>query len=97
MAEFNNQEFKNLVEQKNWPAAKRLLEDFFRDNFINQQEGEAMLSVTSAYLEAMNSLNRQHLGVLDNTLAMLKDLDKEQRQEEEAIDLSLARSQIKKS
>jgi hypothetical protein len=94
--EFNTQKFKSLAEQNNWPEAKKLLEDFLRESFINQQEGEAMLAVTSAYLEASNSLSRQQLEVLDNTLDMLKDLDKQQKRDEDAIDLSLARHQISK-
>ena len=88
---------KILVGQKNWTEAKKLLELFFRDNLLDQQEGEAMLNISSAYLEAMNSLNRQHIEVLDNTLDMLKSLDKEQRKEEEGIDLKLARHQISKN
>jgi hypothetical protein len=97
MSELNIQQFKTLLEQNNLPAAKQLLEDYFRESFASPEEGSSMLAVTSAYLEASNSLNRQHLEILDNTLAMLKDLDKQQKQGEDDIDLALTRHQISKS
>ena len=73
-----------------------LLEDFFRQSLIGEDD-DSMLKKTSVYLEAKNSLSRQHLEILDNALEMLKNIDRQQKSEEDEIDLDIARSQIKHS
>lgn len=97
MAEpINIDELKKLVEQKKWEEAQQLLEAFFHFNLV-ETDNDDMLKNTAGYLAAVNSLNRQHLEILENTLYMLKEVEKQKKIDAEAIDLSLARNQIKNS
>jgi hypothetical protein len=97
MPELNTEQLKTYIANKQWTEARKLLEDFFHFSLTEESERSDMLKNTSAYLEAINSLNRQHVEVLNNALAMLKELDTQQAAEESEIDLEATRNQIKDS
>ena len=97
MRELKAEQLKKLIVSHQWNKARILLEEFFHRNLTQKEEDNSILKKTSLYLEATNSLSRQHLEILDNALVMLKNTDKQQKSEEDGIDLDIARSQIKQS
>jgi len=90
------QKLQSLIDNQQWEEAKQLLEKFFRAG-IDSGQDNSLLKQTQAYLEASNSLSRQQLEVLDNTIEMLKETDRQKKDGLEAIDLNSARNQIKNS
>jgi hypothetical protein len=95
MATIDTNKLKNLIDHQHWTEAQQLLEDFFHASMTEDNGGAGILEQTSAYLEAKNSLSKQHLEILDNAIAMLKQINAEQKAEEDRLDLEATRSQIK--
>ena len=97
MKNFDQTKLTELLNAEKWDEAGRALEDYFRQDLTAEERGKAYVDLTMMHVAAQNSLNRRYLEVLENALAMAKDLQKQHKALEDEIDLTSARSQIQSS
>ena len=58
---------------------KQILDKALSENLSDQERGEIYAQFTVLYLETVNSLNRQYEKVLDDSIAILKDLNEQEK------------------
>lgn len=58
---------------------KQILDKALSENLSDRERGEVYAQFAILYLETVNSLNRQYEKVLDDSIAILKDLNEQEK------------------
>lgn len=93
----NIEDFKKLLAEGKEQEAQELLEQLLASAISPRQQGQAIIAMVSAHMEAQNTINEEYLRILKNAAAELSDLQKEQGQRTDAINLVKAKKHLEGS
>lgn len=85
------------AESQDWDTAVGLIEDLVKQSISDEEVGEALVTLTTLYIGAINSLNNQYIEALKRAKAELLKINSSYQQEADDIELSFTRSQIQSS
>ncbi len=91
------QNFENLLSENKIGEAKKLLEDYLKQEPTAAEKGTVYTALASAYVKAKNQINQQYLAELESILQLLKSAGKVEKKIDDAGELSNLRSSIKNS
>jgi hypothetical protein len=90
-------QFKQLLDQGQELEAQKLLERVLADAITPEQQGEVLLAMAAAYMDAENTINEEHIRILKKAVAELVALNKQEEDLTSAIELVKARKTIDQS
>ena len=86
---------EELFRQKRWDEAAKMLRLYLVSVPITHQEqGASYTAIASAYLQAMNEIQKEYNQVLEGTISLLNDLQTIGVQAKDDIDLSRVNREI---
>jgi DNA polymerase III delta prime subunit len=91
----NTEEFKNRLAAGDLPQAEALLKQYIEEQIDGRAKAELVLALAEFKIKAENEINRQYLGILENMLQEMKDLEKQKGQIGDELDLQAARDKLK--
>jgi thioredoxin-like negative regulator of GroEL len=87
---------KKLMEQHRFEEAAKPFADFLQsDEFLDEQAGEAYLSLITAYMAALIRARQDYNQALDVGISLLRASKKREQEIKEGIDLAVLNHQIK--
>ncbi len=96
MKNIDTKNLEQLVEQKKWQEAKKIMEDVFNSAELSEEEkGEIHTKLASVYMQVVNNINRRYEASLDEMISTLKKIDAKESEVNDKIDLAEVRSEIK--
>lgn len=96
MKNIDTKNLEQLVEQKKWTEAKKLLEEFFNSiELSGEEKGEIFTKLASIHMQIVNNINKRYEKSLDEMISALKKIDAKESEVNDKIDLAKVRSEIK--
>lgn len=87
----DTEKFKQFLLEGKTGQAQAWLKEFFRNATASGKKGAALLTLTSLYMEVENTLNREHLKILEQGINELQGLSKQDRELADKLDLAKLR------
>lgn len=86
-----------LMKQKRWDEAQKLMEDLFSSQeFYEQERGRSFIAYTMMYMEALIAINQQYKAALEQANALLKNVNRAESEIYADIDLTRLKAEIGK-
>ncbi len=89
------EKFARLLEEQKIAEAKIMLEDYMRTEPAPEDKGAVLASAAMAYAAVKNKISAEYAAELKESLALLSDIDKEERSVDDAIKLEEIRSKLR--
>lgn len=92
---FDPQVLTELIEQKKFVEAKKIIDDVLSEPLTSEQKGEIYVKVASLYLDISNRINKEYLDELNTAVDLLKQTSKDQKGSEEKIKIAEIKENLK--
>ena len=79
MKKLDFEKLDKLMDQKKWPEAKSLLDNYLSSETATNEPGEANFNMASLYLRVRSALNKEYETLLRDSLEVLKKLNNEEK------------------
>jgi hypothetical protein len=96
MDTLNIDRIRELLEQGDVDGARSLLRKVIDAPLSDKEKGGIYVEFARVYLEVMNRINERYEKVLDETIAQLKEINKDEAAAIKDIDLKRLKHEIKK-
>ncbi len=84
-----------LMKQKRWDEAEGMLKQVFSSEMLHDEErGQAFITYTMAYLEALTAVNLEYKAALEDAVLLIRSMKQAQSEVNEDIDLQRLHAEI---
>jgi|GEM_PF-2452790 len=83
-----------LVERRDMAGAQAVIDSLMKKRLTQAEKAQIHMSMLSTYLEVSNELNKHYLAELEDVVALMKELKKEEKAVSEELSLAKVRAKL---
>lgn len=83
-----------LIDRRDMAGAQTLIDDLMKKKLTEAEKARIHMDMLSTYLEVSNELNKHYLAELEDVVAFMKALKKEEKVVAEALSLAKVRAKL---
>ncbi len=83
-----------LIEKRDMPAAQTLIDDLMKRKLTENEKARIHMDMLSTYLQVSNELSEQYLAELEDVVALIKSLKKEERAVSDELAVAKVRAKL---
>lgn len=96
MTTVDEKKLEETLEKKKWDEARNILRQYTGRGLSREERGAAYVNFAYLYLRMNNQISLRYLRVLENSLATLRELAREEQQLDDRVALLEARKRIER-
>ena len=83
-----------LIDKRDMVGAQSLIDELMKKKLTEAEKARIHMDMLSTYLEVSNELNKHYLAELEDVVAFMKELKKEERDISEELSLAKVRAKL---